>query len=913
MAHLRKIEEIYQAVVDRPVDERRAFLDDSCGDDKELRHEVESLLRYDGLASNFLDSTPAGLVAEMFSQGDKSLQAGDTIGRYKITRLLGEGGMGKVYLAEDPRLNRHVALKVLPHGIAADSERLRRFEREAQAASALNHPNIITVHEFGEDGGVHFLVSEFVDGRTLREKLSSGALEMSEGLEIAIQIASALSAAHDAGISHRDIKPENIMIRADGYVKVLDFGLAKQHRSELRSSDSGSEDPTRQLFNTEPGTVMGTDVYMSPEQARGRKVDARSDIWSLGVVCYEMLAGRRPFSGDTRADVMVSVLTSQPTPLSSHRPAVPAELDWMIAKALAKDVEGRYQTAKEFRVDLKRAKKQIELHESTDATPSGSISDEKGRSTIETGIKTFDEIPEGTDGGNVIPSERKYFWSSAFGSSTAEARSYKLPVAIAAVLLFAIGSWGVYSLFIADRSDRIDSIAVLPFENPSGNPDLTYLSDGLSENLIDRLSQLPQLKVISRNSSFKFRGPDLDLKQVASQLGVRAIATGRVMKVGDDLSIRVDIVDVVDDKQLAGGQYTRRSGDVANIQNEIAQLATAKLRLPLTEAQSTRLMNNDTENAEAFRFYLSGLVALNGPTQNQGSAIDFFQQAVKLDPDYAEAHAEIAWIHIANAFGSKDPDIELPKAKTAIEMALTLDPNLSKAHALRALIKETEFDWRGAEDEYRRAIELSPNLDFARNHYSFYLSTTGKHDEALRQLEELRMRDPINKRLGLLQKAIVLVQARRFDEALSVYQEAQAVEPSNEVPKFAIGYAFAGKGSYNEAVANYREAVTELGGEGKYSQPLVYLAAAYAKVPGKQTDARALLARIEAMHEYRSPALIAIVYAELGDKDKAMELLERAYVDRDLLLRYIGQAYEYDGLRDDPRFQDLLRRMNLSR
>ncbi len=913
---LEQIEDIYQAVNDQPPDKRSLFLEESCGGDDELRREVESLLRYDNKSSNFVDSPPALLAAEIFDKGDESgALLGKQINHYKIERFLGEGGMGTVYLAEDTRLRRRVALKVLSQSIVVDAERLVRFEREAQAASALNHPNILTVHEFGEAGCVHFIASEFVDGLTLRQKLIAGQLKVTEALDIAVQVSSALSAAHEAGITHRDIKPENIMVRQDGYIKVLDFGLAKLNQKDTSRTSAGSEDSTIALHRTRPGAVMGTAAYMSPEQARGKRIDARTDIWSLGVVIYEMLTGRRPFPGETQADIIVSVLSIEPPPLSSLVPGLPAELEWIVTKALSKNVESRYQTAKGMRADLDRIKKRIEFDENLSRSSRDSKGDlgEEIRPTVEHAVLTAGDAARKTRVGQDDSSAPRPFWSSpSFEAVFRQAQTHKVSSSIVALVLVTLVCSAVYLLFLSPRaSAHIDSIAVLPFENLSGNPDLNYASDGLSEALIDRFAQMPQLKVISRKSSFKFRGANIDVREVASQLGVRAVVTGSVTQINGDLGVRVDIVDAAEDWHLAGGQYRRNAGDLIKIQNEIAQTTSEQLRLKLTDSQAARLTANGTENSEAYRYYLSGLVELNGPRDVESRALEYFQEAVKLDPDFAPAHAEIAWIYWSRANGSNNPHELMPRAKAATERALEIDSNLAKAHCLQAMMKEYEFDWRGAESEYRRAIELSPNLDFARNNYAFFLSVMNRQDEALSELEEQIVRDPINRRLALLQKGFVLVQARRFDEALQAYQEAQAVEPATPVPPFALGYAYAGKGLYPEAADYYRKSVELLGGEEKYSQPLVYLAATYAKMPEKRNEARTILTRIEATSRYASPALLAAVYSALDDNDRAMELLEQAYIKRDLLLRFIGTGYEYDGLRGDPRFVDLTKRIGL--
>ncbi|MGD9561596.1 MAG: protein kinase [Pyrinomonadaceae bacterium] len=913
MTRLEQIERIYQAAVDQPGEERVAYLERSCGEDIDLRREVESLLRYDDERPNFMDSPPAFLAAQMFAEDvEESDLVGKEISRYKLEWLIGEGGMGKVYLAEDLRLHRRVALKVLPPNIVGDAERLMRFEREAQAVSALNHPNILTVHEFGEADGIHFIASEFVDGVTLRQKITAfGPSDLSETLDVAIQVSSALSAAHEAGIAHRDIKPENIMIRRDGYIKVLDFGLAKLAQPQAMSSGSGSEDATQALHRTRPGVIMGTAAYMSPEQARGKQVDARTDIWSLGVVAYEMLTGERPFSGDSPADIIVSVLSSEPPPLSSQAHGIPPELDWIVSKALTKNVEARYQTAKELRADLDKIKKRLEFEHSGSRLISGELRDDhskedKRHSTAE---------PVGpTSGGERLSTGHSVSFLSGIEVVFREAREHKARSAMAAMAVVALITSGLYFFFIARPANaQIDSIAVLPLENLSADPDLTYAADGLSESLIDHLSQIPKLKVISRHSSFKFRGSNMDMREVGSKLNARAIVTGSISRIGDELNIRVDIVDAAEDRHLAGGQYRRKAADLPRVHNEIARMTVDKLRFDLTDSQVRRVTENGTENSDAYRYYLSGLVELNGSLGSRSRALEYFEQAVKLDPDFAAAYAEIGWVYWNRANASGDPQEVMPKAKAAVDKALAIEPDLAKAHAVRAMVYEYEFDWANAEKEYLRSIELSPNLDFARNNYAFFLSVLDRQDEAFAQLEEQRARDPLNQRLHLLQKGIVLVQARRFDEVLQVYEQAKDFDRSKKVPTFALGYACAGKGLNNEAIAYYQDAVADLGGEEKYSQPLVYLASIYAKMPERRDEARAILTRIEGMNEYVSPALLAIVYAALDENDRAMEMLDEAYIKRDPLLRFIGAGYEYDGLRGDPRFVDLTKKIGLGK
>jgi serine/threonine protein kinase/TolB-like protein/Tfp pilus assembly protein PilF len=925
-----KIKELFSAAQALPQEERYAFLQQSCAGDPQLFEEASRLLD-SHLADSFLERSAAADFEHLFDSGPDDdpevtislsrpprFDAGAELnGRYQITRLLGRGGMGEVYLAVDSRINRNVALKVLHPDLVSNKESLRRFALEAQAVSALNHPHIVTIYDFETTSDdTLFIVAEYVEGKTLN-RLIGNDLDLDKVLDIAIQAASALSAAHDAGITHRDIKPENVMVRRDGYIKVLDFGLAKLTQQPTPSGSPGSEAPTRALARTKPGMIVGTAAYMSPEQARGLHVDARTDVWSLGAVLYEMLAGRRPFSGETQADVIVAVLLTEPAPLSDFVSGLPAELDAIVSKALSKEVGKRYQTIDDMRRDLEQVRKRVYFEDSFTRSGEG-VRERTAASEEATAISmpkaTAAEAARRTAGGG--DAAEVSFWSSpSFASFYETARMHKLRSAVVAIVLVGLISAGGYFALAPGSmsSGQIDSIAVLPFENLTGDPEMNYVSDGMSEILIDRLSQLPQLKVISRSSSFKFRGPDVDPASVASQLGVRAVVTGSVQRAaGDDLDIRFDIVDTVDNSQLAGGQYRRKLSDLLNLRNEIAQTAFEKLRLKLTDQQSARVNDEATDSSEAYRYYLSGLVEINGPQDVRGNALDYFERAVALDPNFAAAHAEIAWVQWSRANQGSDPQKLMPKAMAAAERAISLDPNLPKAHVVRAMIYEYEYDWVAAETAYKRAIELSPNLDFARNNYAFFLSVMGRGDEALAQLEEQRSRDPLNMRLLLLQKGIILTQARRFDEALRTYQEAQAVEPSREIPNFALGYAYGGKGLHTEAAVYYRRSADIVKGEEAHSQPLAYLAATYARTPEKIDEARRLLAKIEGTGHYSSPAILAVVYVALNDNDKAMALLEQAYIKRDVLLRYIGTGYEYDGLRQDPRFVDLMRRIGLS-
>jgi eukaryotic-like serine/threonine-protein kinase len=924
----QNVKAVFSEIQSLPSEQRDGFLDRACGDDQELRNEVERLLASYDENDSFLENSAVAEVADIFFEKEISekesaeseeipcFQAGHLLKqRYEIIRQLGKGGMGEVYLAYDRKLNRDVSLKVLHSEVASNKDRLLRFEQEAGAVSALNHPHIMTIYEFDKTADeIHFIVGEFVDGTTLNDFRRRESLSVGKVLEIAIQATSALSAAHELGIVHRDIKPDNVMVRRDGYIKVLDFGLAKLLRRP-RSVSSDPEEPTRKIHKTNPGAIMGTAAYMSPEQARGIEVDARTDLWSLGVLIYELLSGERPFAGETTADILASVLREEPLPLSSHLENVPAELEWIISKTLSKKMEGRYQTADELRADLEKIKRLIEYDEDSHRSLGGSFKDvrDKNQTTEIPGDSTFGGNAETTNGSKTAG--EKYFASvSSLEYAFKQARMHKIGALFGGLVIISLLFYAAYRFFNAQpEMEKIDSIAVLPFENLSQDKNLAYLADGISENLINRLSRLPQLKVISKNSSFKFRDSKEDLPAVASKLTVRAIVTGSVSQIGDELIIKYEIVDTAENRHLSGEQYRRKADDLLKIQNEIPQDIADRLNLKLTDSQAQQISDNGTDNTEAFRYYLSGLVELNGPQNILGKSLEYFQKAVELDPNFAEARIEIASIYWQRANASGNPKQLMPKVREETEKALAINPNLAKARVMLASLKEYEFDWQSAEQEYLRAIELDPNLDFTRNNYAFFLSVLGRFDEAFAQLDELKQRDPINVRQFLTTKGIILAWARKFDESLREFQKIQAVEPTVKVEDFSLGYVYGGKQMYKTAAEHFKQAVEIVGGDEEYSLALVFLAASYAKMPEKKAEARAILARLENMSGYVSPATIAIVYAALEENDKAFESLEKAYLERDVQIRFIGVGYEYDNLRQDPRFGDLAKRIGLQR
>jgi serine/threonine protein kinase len=587
-----------------------------------------------------------------------TLASGTRLGRYEIRSKIGAGGMGEVYLAQDTKLDRKVALKILSADVAANHNRMRRFVQEAKAASALNHPNIITIHEIDLTDSVHFIATEFIDGETLRQRMNGAPIKLCEVLDLAAQIAGALSAAHAAGIVHRDVKPENIMLRRDGIVKVLDFGLAKlSEKAETGTVDT--EAATKGLVQTEPGVVVGTAAYMSPEQARGLLVDARTDIFSLGVVIYEMVAGQAPFGGATRSDLIVALLERDPRPLARFTPEAPAELERMVMKTLAKDREERYQTAKDLLIDLKRLRQRLEVEAEIERTaePHEKSSEVKAVATgsEQTAVATARAATVETGDAAVALS------TSSAANLVKEVTLHKRGALIILAVLVAatIVAYIAYSRYAgARRAGTIRSVAVLPFVNKTNDADSEYLSEGISESLINSLSQLPGLKVIARNSSFKYKGPDVDQQEAARALGVDAILTGRVSQLGDNLVISAELVNARDNIQEWGERYNRKRVDVLQLPSDISREIAATLRLKLTNAEQQQLAKRETVNPQAYELLLKGRLYKNKfwGTEDEKKAIEYYQQAIAVDPAFALAYAELSSSYsVLYGYGLLDP------------------------------------------------------------------------------------------------------------------------------------------------------------------------------------------------------------------------------------------------------------------
>ncbi|MCA1556239.1 MAG: protein kinase, partial [Acidobacteria bacterium] len=730
----------------------------------------------------------------------------------EILSLLGEGGMGEVYLAEDTTLRRLVAIKLLPAEFTADRDRLHRFEREAFAASSLNHPNILTIHEIGAENGHHFIATEFIEGESLRQRLKDRRLELHEVLDLGVQGASALSAAHAARIVHRDIKPENIMVRKDGIVKVLDFGLAKLAEQEQKPA-LDTEAPTEALHHTAPGVVMGTVSYMSPEQARGKETDERTDVWSLGVVLYEMVAGRLPFEGETTTDVLGLILHKEPPPLTHLSAHIPVELDRIVTKALKKDKEERYQVVKDLGLDLKSLKQRLEFEAELErtGTPDRNSQARDAATTSEgragtVGTSKIAARPTGQAAGGDIHTTS----SAEYIVEGVKRHKRGAALALAALVLAIVGV--AYFYFVRSAKVSINSVAVMPFVNESRDPNAEYLSDGISESLINNLSQLPQLKVIARSSSFKYKGKEIDPEEVAKTLGVGAIVTGRVIQRGDELQISVELVNALDKTQMWGEQYNRRATDLQAVQAEIARTMTEKLRLRLTGTQEQQLAKQATQNPQAYQLYLNGLFYFRkGNFENYKKALDYYTQAVALDPKFALAYANMTPAYTNLTESGADPTELLAKGRAAAQKALELDDSLAGAHSSLAIIKLYEWDWSGAENEHKRAIELIPNLAGEHGNYALYLSLMGWTAEALAENKRAQELDPL--RISLKSgKAIILYFGQQYDEAIQVFQNVIKLQPDYAAAHLILGDTYAAKGQYAKAIAEYQKYIS-LNGE----------------------------------------------------------------------------------------------------
>jgi eukaryotic-like serine/threonine-protein kinase len=716
------------------------------------------------------------------------------LGRYEIRSQLGAGGMGEVYLAQDTsELGRTVALKILPAEVAGDKDRLQRFTQEARTVSNLNHPNILTVYEFVQTDSASFMATEYVDGVTLRDHLSRRRLKLVDVLDVAIQIVAALNAAHEAGVTHRDLKPENVMIRRDQIVKVLDFGLAKP-TGKATAQQIDSEAGTKLLVQTEPGLVMGTVGYMSPEQSAGESVDQRSDIWSVGIVLYEMIAGCLPFQRKDIHRQIIAIQEAEPAPLSQQVEGVPERLEEIVAKCLAKDRDERYQTARDLLIDLRNLRRKLDVDAEIERTVAPQL-----RSTSGGATRASTQGSQMNAGGTSA--------TQAHATSSAEyvvtgIKRHKV-AAVVALLAIAVGV-AALGLFLRARNaeSAIDSIAVLPFENRSNDADTEYLSDGLAESLIYRLSQLPDLKVSPTSSVMRYKGKETDVAQIAKELDVDALMYGRLMQRGDELSISVQLIDARTEKLLWAEQYERKMSELLATQREIAAEIANKLRLKLSGDGEQKLAKKYTDNNEAYQLYLKGRFYWNKrDEENLKKAIEQFKAAADKDPNFALAFVGLADCYVILPYYSSAPTNEvLPRAKAYAERALEIDDSLGEAHSSLGYVNRLLWNWADMERELKRGIELNPNYATAHKYYGNYLGNFGRFDEAMAEYKRAQELEPLSLIISI-NLAEVYLQKGDLSAAVEQCQRAIDLDPNWYYARLQLALVYLKQGRSAEALA----------------------------------------------------------------------------------------------------------------
>jgi len=835
------------------------------------------------------------------------------LGRYKIISLIGAGGMGEVYLAQDTALQRKVALKVLPLDVAANQDRMRRFKQEATSAASLNHPNIAHIYEIGEAEGFQFIAMEYVQGQTLREKIHHEDEDLSKLLRILQHVADGLAKAHAAGIVHRDLKPDNIMVSSDGHAKVLDFGLAKLVEPQSSTSSVSSEEPTILQPLSTPGLVLGTMGYMSPEQAQGRtrEIDHRSDIFSFGCILFEAITGHKAFSGSDTIETLNKIIREPAPPIASFNAAAPADLQRIVRRCLAKDPEQRYQNIKDVAIELKEVRNELKdsvtgVTSLSFSTPSGSLASEEAKTLFH---------PEKTMARSVATGSASL--PAATNASSAEfivngIKRHKQAVVVVAVLVVGVlAAFGAWSYFHARTTETaIESIAVMPFVNQNKNAGDEWISDGLTEGIINNLTQLPNLKVIARSSVFRYKGQEVDPFVVGKELGVRAVLAGRLMQIGDRMLISTELVDVRENKQLWGEKYERKLSDMLSVKREIAREITNNLRPTLSGVDRSLAEKQYTANADAYQLYMKGRFYWNKRTPPDfQKAIGFFEQAIDHDPNFALAYTGVADSYaLLTAYTAEQSDIVMPKAKAAALKALELDGRLAEAHAsLGQIAAYYDYDFPAAEREYRRALELNPNYATAHQWLAEHLASMKRFDESLAEIQRALELDPLSIIMNRIY-ADILVDARRFDEAIEQFHKTIELDPNFATAHFFLGRAYEAQGMYDKAVSEYSKSAALTGFP---PDQLAKMNDAFAKAGWRGYVQAVLDYALNDRNTRTPPFVMAGYYTRLGQKDEAIAWLQKGYEQRDFRMTMLSVDFGFDSIRSDPRFVDLVRKIGL--